>query len=88
VLSSSPIAPSASGEESMSQATSWDIRSFYPYTHPVIVLLVAVFLLLVPVVKLLRRTGHHPLWCLFAIFPALNLIAFWYFAYKPWPTDK
>jgi hypothetical protein len=71
-----------------SQATSWDIRSFFPYTRPVIVLLVSVFLLLVPVVKLLRRTGHHPLWCLFAIFPALNLIAFWYFAYKPWPTDK
>ena len=70
------------------QVTTWDIRSFYPYTHPGIVLLVSLFLLLVPVVKLLRRTGHHPLWCLFAIFPGLNLIAFWFFAYKPWPTDK
>jgi hypothetical protein len=71
-----------------SQATSWDIRSLYLYTHPVFPLLVSVFLLLVPVVKLLRRTGHHPLWSLFAIFPALNLIAFWFFAYKPWPKDK
>lgn len=70
------------------QVTTWDIRSFYPFTHPGIVLLVSLFLLLVPVVKLLRRTGHHPLWCLFAIFPGLNLIAFWFFAYKPWPTDK
>jgi len=69
-------------------STSWDIRSFYPYTHPLVVLLVFLFLLLVPVVQLLRRTGHHPVWCLLALFPALNLIAFWLFAFKPWPTDK
>ena len=67
---------------------SWDLRSFYPYTRPVVVLLVSLFLLLVPVAKLLRRTGHHPVWCLFAILPGLNLLAFWFFAFKPWPTDK
>ena len=31
---------------------------------------------------------HHPILCLFAIVPVLNLIAFWFFAFKPWPTDK
>jgi hypothetical protein len=51
-------------------------------------LAVWLFLFLVPVVKLLRRTGHNPLWSLFAIFPGVNLIAFWLFAFKPWPTDK
>jgi hypothetical protein len=66
-------------------AESSDLRSFY---HPVIFLLVFLFLLLVPVVQLLRRTGHRPVWCLFAIFPGLNILAFWFFAYKPWPTDK
>jgi hypothetical protein len=60
----------------------------YSLPHPAIVLLILLFLLLVPIVKLLRRTGHHPVWCLFAIVPALNLIAFWLFAFKPWPTDK
>jgi hypothetical protein len=66
---------------------TWDLRSFYPHTHPVVVLLVAIFLLLVPVAKLLRRTGHA-VWCLFAVFPGLNFLAFWFFAFKPWPTDK
>jgi hypothetical protein len=60
----------------------------YPLPNPYVVLLVLLFLLLVPVVKLLRRTGHHPVWCLFAIVPGLNLIAFWLFAFKPWPTDE
>lgn len=30
----------------------------------------------------------HPLWCLLAIFPALNLLAFWFFTFKQWPTGK
>jgi hypothetical protein len=53
-----------------------------------ILLLVCLLPCLFPVVKLLRRTGHHPLWCLLAIFPGVNLIAFWFFAYKAWPIDK
>jgi hypothetical protein len=68
------------------QATSWDIRSLFPH-HVVMLLGVFLFLILVPVVKLLRRTGHHPVWCLLTIFPGLNLLAFWFFAFKPWPTD-
>jgi hypothetical protein len=69
-------------------ATSWDVRSFF--TVPVFMVLsgVSLFVILVPVIKLLRRTGHNPLWSLFAIFPGLNLIAFWLFAFKPWPIDK
>jgi hypothetical protein len=69
-------------------STSYDIRSLYPYTHPVVLLLVFLFILLVPVVQLLRRTGHHAIWSLFALFPGLNIIAFWVFTFKPWPTDK
>jgi len=69
-------------------ATSYDLRSFF--TEPIFatILCVSLFLFLVPIIKLLRRTGHHPLWSLFAIFPGLNLIAFWFFAFKPWPADK
>jgi hypothetical protein len=60
---------------------------FFDATHVALATLVFI-LVLVPVVRLLRRTGHHAAWCLLAVFPVLNLIAFWFFAFKPWPTDK
>jgi hypothetical protein len=72
----------------MQQATSWDVRSFI--TLPVVLMIigVVVFVLLVPIARLLRRTGHHAIWCLLALLPGLNFIAFWIFAFKPWPTDR
>jgi len=69
-------------------ATQWDIRSFFGYETLFLMLGVLLFLLLVPVVKLLRRTGHNAAWSLLSIVPGLNLIALWLFAFKPWPTDK
>jgi len=72
--------------------SSWDIRSMYPlgeiFAHPLLFLVVFLFLFLPPAAKILRRTGHNPLWCVFALFPVLNLGAFWFFAFKSWPTDK
>ena len=65
-----------------------DIRSLFTLPIVMTILVVSIFLLLVPVIKVFRRTAHHPLWGLFAIFPGLNLIALWLFAFKPWPTDK
>jgi len=53
--------------------TGWDIRSLY--TFPFAMLGVFLVLLLVPVINLLRRTGHHPAWNLLAILPLLNFIA-------------
>ena len=67
---------------------TWDLRSIFSYQFAVPMLGVFLFLLLVPVIKLLRRTGHSAFWSLFAIFPGVNVIAFWVFAFKPWPTDK
>jgi hypothetical protein len=69
------------------QEAQVDLRSL-PRHFGLFVLLVFLFLLLVPIVKLLRRTGHHPVWCILALFPVLNLGALWLFAFKPWPTDK
>ncbi len=60
-----------------------DIRSLFTLPIVMTILGVSIFLLWVPVIKVLRRTGHHPLWCLFAIFPGLNLIALCLFAFKP-----
>jgi hypothetical protein len=62
---------------------------FHSYSATYVALASLVFILvLIPVGKLLRRTGHNPGWCLLALFPVLNLIALWLFAFKPWPTDK
>jgi hypothetical protein len=69
-------------------ATSYDLRSLMSYpSFALSVLGVCLFLLLVPVIKLLRRTGHSPFWCVLALFPAFNVIALWVFAFKTWPTD-
>ena len=68
-------------------ATSWDIRSLLTYPSLIVSTLGVLFVFLIPIIKLLRRTGHSALWCLFAFFPGVNLIAFWIFAFKPWPTD-
>jgi hypothetical protein len=68
--------------------TSYDIRSLMSYPSVVAAMLsVSLLVLLVPVIKLLRRTGHSAFWCLLALFPGLNVIALWVFAFKPWPTD-
>jgi hypothetical protein len=58
------------------------------HVHPFIVLFVFLFFVVVSVVQILRRTGHNPVWCLLALVPGLNLLAFWFLAFKQWPTDK
>jgi hypothetical protein len=44
------------------------------------------FLVFIPANLRLRRTVI-PVWCLSAI-AGMNVIAWWYFAFKPWPTDE
>jgi len=69
------------------EASQWDLRSLF-YVYHSVVLFVFLFVVVVPVVQILRRTGHNPVWCLLALVPGLNFLAFWFFAFKPWPTDK
>jgi hypothetical protein len=70
--------------------TSWDIRSLYPMglLLPLAFLTISLLLFMLPAGKILRRTGHNPLWCVLALFPFLNLVALWFFAFKSWPLDK
>ncbi len=42
---------------------------------------------LIPIGKILSRTGHNVGWCVFMFFPLVNLIMIWVFAFKRWPTD-
>ena len=69
------------------EATQWDLRSLVGLPGVLVALGVFLFVYLVPTAKLLRRTGHSPVWSLVALFPGLNLIALWIFAFKRWPTD-
>ena len=72
----------------MEAANGWDIRSMSAYGPlGLIVPLVAFFIVLVPVGQVLRRTEHHPAWSLLVLFPGVNLIAAWFFAFKAWPMQ-
>jgi hypothetical protein len=79
-------------EEQMQEVQTWDLRSLHPFgeifAHPFLFLIVFFFLFLPAAGRILRRTGHDPLWCVLALFPVLNLGAFWFFAFKSWPTDN
>lgn len=55
--------------------------------HLLIVLILLTFL--VPIWRILRRTGHSGWWCLLFYVPFINWIALWIFAYAKWPAvDK
>lgn len=71
----------------MQASTGWDVRSLFSF-FPFAVLSASLVLLLIPVIQLLRRTGHHPIWCLLAIVLGLKVLGLWIFAFKSWPTDK
>jgi hypothetical protein len=55
----------------------------YSLFHWLIVLFI--ISVVVPVGRILRRTGHNPAWALLFFFPLANFIALWVFAFKPWP---
>jgi hypothetical protein len=42
---------------------------------------------LLPFLKILKRTGHNPAWCILGLFPFLNVVCLWIFAFKAWPID-
>jgi type II secretory pathway component PulF len=73
-------------------ATSYDIRSLLSYPSVALMmfvgLVISFLVFLIPIVKVLRRTGHNALWSVIAVVPGLNVIAFWIFAFKSWPVDK
>ena len=60
---------------------TWDLRGLTAFPNLLMMAGVSLFVFLVPIVKLLRRTGHHAIWCLFALVLGLNLIAFWMLAF-------
>ncbi|HEX6842022.1 MAG TPA: hypothetical protein VF113_10840 [Stellaceae bacterium] len=43
------------------------------------------FLILSPIIKILRRTGYSEWWALLFYVPLVNIVALWLFAYGRWP---
>jgi len=42
----------------------------------------------IPAGRILKRTGHNPLWSLFCFVPLVNFVLLWVFAFKSWPIDS
>jgi len=51
-------------------------------------LIIICLLLLPPIGRILRRTGHSPWWCVLAVIPLANLIGLWVLAYGRWPAAE
>ena len=45
-------------------------------------------LAIVPMWKLLKRTGHSPWMSLFALLPIVNIVLLYVFAFKSWPSEE
>lgn len=48
--------------------------------------LLSSFLLLIPLIKILRKAGYSGWWGLMMFVPLLNIIMLYVFAYADWPT--
>lgn len=54
-----------------------------------LVVLIVIFgyaLCLIPIYRIIRRTGNSGWLCLLALVPFVNVIFLWVFAFVPWPT--
>ena len=47
-----------------------------------------VVIILIPIFKVLKRTGHAPVWSILFVIPLVNVAALWVFAFKSWPIDR
>lgn len=56
------------------------------WSSPLVMMLILMALFLVPVWRILKRTGHSGWWSLIIFIPLVNLIGFWLLAYVKWPA--
>lgn len=49
-------------------------------------LLVYLVLIVIPMAKIVGRTGYNRWWTVLAFIPLVNLIALWFFAFSQWPA--
>lgn len=53
-----------------------------------LIVLIVIAVLLWPLARILKRTGHSPWWALVWLVPVVNVIALWVLAYAKWPVAK
>lgn len=53
---------------------------------PIVMLAIILVIVLLPITKILQRTGHSPWWGLLLFIPPLNLIGLWVLAFVRWPA--
>ena len=51
-----------------------------------IIVIVFVFVYLFPAIKIVRKAGYSGWWCILLLFPIVNLIMLWIFAFARWPN--
>lgn len=54
----------------------------------VVVALLYAVIICVPAGQVLKRTGHSRWWALLLLLPVVNLVAYWIFAFKKWPSGQ
>jgi membrane protein DedA with SNARE-associated domain len=67
------------------QPQSFDIHSFFGIGFW-FAFLFWIVIILIPIFRILKRTGHAPLWSILFVIPLVNVVALYVFAFKRWPT--
>ncbi len=55
-------------------------------SSPLVMMLILMALFLVPVWRILKRTGRSGWWSVLIFIPLVNLVGFWFLAFVRWPA--
>ena len=53
---------------------------------PLVMLVIVLSILLIPLWRIVKRTGHSPWWSLLIFIPLGNFIGLWLLAFVRWPA--
>jgi hypothetical protein len=53
---------------------------------PLVMLFIILLIVVFPVFRIIKRTGHSGWWTLVMFFPLLNLVGLWLLAFSRWPA--
>jgi hypothetical protein len=51
-----------------------------------LIILITLATLFVPAARILKRAGFSPWWVLLGLIPGVSVVAYWVFAFIPWPA--
>ncbi|MGH7192023.1 MAG: hypothetical protein ACREJM_00645 [Candidatus Saccharimonadales bacterium] len=69
------------------QFTDYEIAHWETMLSPLHILAILVIVsIIIPLYRIIRRTGHSGWWCVLLLIPVANWIFVWLFAFVPWPA--